>query len=109
MGINQAPEQPYIFYQLQPAEFILKLVVLCKCTENTRIPVHRMIEAVRNTCVSLCWSYIGLISVSFFLGTALVSFFNCRILQAVYLCGIQVIIAILFKAYIVVRKLSKLT
>ena len=46
---------------------------------------------------------------SFFLGTALVSFFNCHILQAVYLCVIQVNIAILFKAYIVVRKLSKLT
>lgn len=48
-------------------------------------------------------------SVSFFLEAALVSFFNCHILQAVYFCGIQVNKAILFKAYIVVRKLSKLT
>ena len=49
-----------------------------------------LVKSVRNKCVS------------FFSGTALVLFFICHILQAVYLCGIQLNIAILFKAYIVV-------
>ena len=45
----------FIFFtNSKPAESILKLVVLCKCTENIRIPVRRMTEAVRNTRVCLC-------------------------------------------------------
>lgn len=43
-----------------------------------------------------------------FWGTALASFFSCHVLGAVYLCGMQLNIAVLFKAYIVVRKSSKL-